>query len=64
VRRTWNSHLVMRFWRATRELLAASREHAVLMLPGVTQMVWRPPVIAGMLRVQAGFFRRWLAAGA
>jgi dipeptidyl-peptidase 4 len=47
----------------SRELLAASREHEVLMLPGVTHMVWQPPVIAGMLRAQAGFFRRWLPAG-
>ena len=48
----------------SRELLAGSREHAVLMLPGVTHMVWQPPVIAGMLRAQVDFFRRWLAAGA
>jgi dipeptidyl-peptidase 4 len=46
----------------SRELLAASREHYVLTLPGVTHMVWQPPVIAGMLRAQAGFFRRWLPA--
>jgi dipeptidyl-peptidase 4 len=46
------------------ELLAGSREHAVLMLPGVTHMVWQPPVIAGMLRAQSNFFRRWLAADA
>jgi dipeptidyl-peptidase-4 len=45
------------------ELLAGSREHAVLMLPGVTHMVWQPPVIAGMLRAQVDFFRRWLGAG-
>jgi dipeptidyl-peptidase 4 len=45
------------------ELLAASRPHDVLMLPGVTHMVWQPAVIAGMLRAQAGFFRRWLSAG-
>ncbi len=45
------------------ELLAASRQHEVLMLPGVTHMVWQPPVIAGMLRAQAGFFRRWLSPG-
>jgi dipeptidyl-peptidase-4 len=45
------------------ELLAASRPHEVLMLPRVTHMVWQPPVIAGMLRAQAGFFRRWLSAG-
>ena len=44
------------------ELLANSREHATLMLPGVTHMVWQPPVIAGMLRAQADFFSRWLAA--
>ena len=46
------------------ELLAASRPHEVLMLPRVTHMVWQPPVIAGMLRAQAGFFRRWLSARA
>ncbi len=46
------------------ELLAASRDHATLMLPGVTHMVWQPPVIEGMLRAQADFFRRWLAAPA
>jgi dipeptidyl-peptidase 4 len=45
------------------ELLAASREHSTLLLPGVTHMVWQPPVIAGMLRAQVDFFRRWLAAG-
>jgi dipeptidyl-peptidase 4 len=45
------------------ELLAASRPHEVLMLPQVTHMVWQPPVIAGMLRAQAEFFRRWLSAG-
>jgi dipeptidyl-peptidase-4 len=45
------------------ELLAASRPHDVLMLSGVTHMVWQPPVIAGMLRAQAEFFRRWLSAG-
>jgi dipeptidyl-peptidase-4 len=44
------------------ELLAASREHSTLLLPGVTHMVWQPPVIAGMLRAQVDFFRRWLAA--
>jgi dipeptidyl-peptidase-4 len=48
----------------SRELLAASREHAVLMLPGATHMVWQPPVIAGMLRAQVDFFSRWLAVGA
>ena len=45
------------------ELLAASRPHDVLMLSGVTHMVWQPPVITGMLRAQAEFFRRWLSAG-
>ncbi|HTV98920.1 MAG TPA: prolyl oligopeptidase family serine peptidase [Streptosporangiaceae bacterium] len=43
------------------ELLAASRPHEVLMLPGVTHMVWQPPVMAGMLRAQAEFFRRYLS---
>jgi dipeptidyl-peptidase 4 len=47
----------------SQELLAASRPHEVLMLPGVTHMVWQPPVLAGMLRAQVGFFRRWLSAG-
>ncbi len=46
------------------ELLASSREHSTLMLPGVTHMLWQPPVIVGMLRAQADFFGRWLAAGA
>ena len=45
------------------ELLGAARPHDVLMLPGVSHMVWQPPVIAGMLRAQADFFRRWLSAG-
>jgi hypothetical protein len=46
----------------SRELLAASRQHFLLTLPGVTHMVWPPPVIAGMLRAQAAFFRRWVSA--
>jgi dipeptidyl-peptidase 4 len=46
----------------SKELLAARREHATLMLPGVTHMVWQPPAIAGILRAQADFFGRWLAA--
>src|SRR5215472_3195331 len=46
------------------ELLAASRPHRLLMLPGVTHMVWQPPAIEAMLRAQAGFFGRWLAPGA
>jgi len=44
------------------ELLAASRPHRLLLLPGVTHMVWQPPVIEAMLRAHADFFRRWLAA--
>ena len=44
-------------------LLAASRPHRLLMLPGVTHMVWQPPMIEAVLRAQAGFFRRWLAPG-
>jgi dipeptidyl-peptidase 4 len=48
----------------SRELLAAPGEHGLLALPGVTHMVWQPEVIAGMLRAQAAFFRRWLAAAA
>ncbi len=43
------------------ELLAASRPHRLLLLPGVTHMVWQPPVIEAMLRAHADFFRRWLA---
>jgi dipeptidyl-peptidase 4 len=46
------------------ELLAASRPHRLLLLPGVTHMVWQPPMIEAMLRAQAGFFRRWLASSA
>jgi dipeptidyl-peptidase 4 len=45
------------------ELLAASRPHRLLMLPGVTHMVWQPPVIEALLRAHADFFRRWLAPG-
>jgi len=45
------------------ELLAASRPHRLLMLPGVTHMVWQPPVIEAMLRTHVDFFRRWLAPG-
>jgi dipeptidyl-peptidase 4 len=43
-------------------LLAASRPHRLLLLPGVTHMVWQPPVIEAVLRTHAEFFRRWLAA--
>jgi dipeptidyl-peptidase 4 len=43
------------------ELLAASRPHRLLLLPGVTHMVWQPPVIEAVLRTHADFFRRWLA---
>jgi len=46
------------------ELLAASRPHRLLLLPGVTHMVWQPPVIEAMLRTDVDFFRRWLAPGA
>jgi dipeptidyl-peptidase 4 len=42
-------------------LLAASRPHRLLLLPGVTHMVWQPPVIEAVLRTHAEFFRRWLA---
>jgi dipeptidyl-peptidase-4 len=48
----------------SQRLLAAGREHSVLMLPGVTHMVWQPPVIAGLLRAHVDFFTRWLRAGA
>jgi dipeptidyl-peptidase-4 len=47
----------------SRELLAAGREHSLLLLPGVTHMVWQPPVIMRLFQAQAQFLRRWLAAG-
>jgi dipeptidyl-peptidase 4 len=42
-------------------LLAAGREHEVLLLPGVTHMAWQPEVIEQLLGVHVRFFRRWLA---
>jgi dipeptidyl-peptidase 4 len=42
-------------------LLAASRPHRLLLLPGVTHMVWQPPVIEAVLGTHAEFFRHWLA---
>jgi dipeptidyl-peptidase 4 len=43
------------------ELIAASRPHRLLLLPGVTHMVWQPPVIEAVLGTHTEFFRRWLA---
>jgi dipeptidyl-peptidase-4 len=45
-------------------LLAAGRPHEVLLLPGVTHMVWQAEVIAGLLEAHADFFRRWLGRDA
>jgi dipeptidyl-peptidase 4 len=47
-----------------RALLAAGREHEVLLLPGVTHMAWQPEVIEQLLGAHVRFFRRWLAPGA
>ena len=41
-------------------LLAAGREHEVLLLPGVTHMAWQPEVIEQLLGAHVRFFRRWL----
>jgi dipeptidyl-peptidase-4 len=46
----------------SRELLAAGREHEVLLLPGTTHMVWQPDTIEQLLRAHIRFFRRWLTA--
>jgi dipeptidyl-peptidase-4 len=43
-----------------RALLAAGRDHEVLLLPGVTHMAWQPEVIEQLLGAQVRFFRRWL----
>jgi dipeptidyl-peptidase 4 len=43
------------------ELIAASRPHRLLLVPGVTHMVWQPPVIEAVLGTHAEFFRRCLA---
>jgi dipeptidyl-peptidase-4 len=43
-----------------RALLAAGREHEVLLLPGVTHMAWQPEVIEQLLGAHVRFFRRWL----
>jgi dipeptidyl-peptidase-4 len=45
-----------------RELLAAGRDHELLLLPGVTHMVWQPEVIEQLLDAHVRFFRRWLTA--
>jgi dipeptidyl-peptidase 4 len=45
-----------------REFLAAGRDHELLVLPGVTHMVWQPEVIEQLLDAHVRFFRRWLAA--
>jgi dipeptidyl-peptidase-4 len=47
-----------------RALLAAGREHEVLLLPGVTHMAWQPEVIEQLLGAQVRFFRRWLGPDA
>jgi dipeptidyl-peptidase 4 len=47
-----------------RALLAAGREHEVLLLPGVTHMAWQPEVIEQLLGAQVRFFRRWLVPDA
>jgi dipeptidyl-peptidase-4 len=43
-----------------RALLAAGRDHEVLLLPGVTHMAWQPEVIEQLLGAQVRFFHRWL----
>jgi dipeptidyl-peptidase-4 len=48
--------------RLAREFLAAERDHELLLLPGVTHMVWQPEVIEQLLEAHVRFFRRWLAA--
>jgi dipeptidyl-peptidase 4 len=47
--------------RLSDALLAAGRDHELLLLPGVTHMVWQPEVIGKLLHAHARFFRRWLA---
>ena len=47
--------------RLAQALLAAGREHEVLLLPGVTHMVWQPEIIEQLLRAHVRFFRRHLA---
>lgn len=44
------------------QLLAAGREHEMLLLPGTTHMVRRPETIEQLLNAHITFFRRWLAA--
>jgi dipeptidyl-peptidase-4 len=46
----------------SRELLAAGREHELLLLPGTTHMVREPDTIEQLLRAHVRFFRRYLAA--
>ena len=43
-----------------RELLTAGRDHELLLLPGVTHMVWQPEIIEQLLDAHVRFFRRWL----
>ncbi len=45
----------------SRELFVAGRDHELLLLTGVTHMVWQPEVVEHLLTVHARFFRRWLA---
>jgi dipeptidyl-peptidase-4 len=47
-----------------RELLAAGRDHELVLLPGVTHMVWQPPAIEQLLALHVRFLRRALAADA
>jgi dipeptidyl-peptidase-4 len=45
------------------ELFAAGRDHDLLLLPGVTHMVWQPEIIEHLLTAHVRFFRRWLGRG-
>lgn len=47
--------------RLASELFAAGRDHELLLLPGVTHMVWQPEVIEQLLDAHVRFFRRWLS---
>ncbi|HWG01232.1 MAG TPA: prolyl oligopeptidase family serine peptidase [Trebonia sp.] len=47
--------------RLARELFAAGRDCELLLLPGVTHMVWQPAVIERLLEANVRFFRRRLA---
>jgi dipeptidyl-peptidase-4 len=46
-----------------RELLAAGRDHELLLLPGVTHIVWQPELIEQLLTAHVRFLRRALRAG-